>query len=111
VQRSPYVRASGDVFPAARLGGAIALILSLGIFVSLLIRPSASLTLANVSILTLASIAGLLGVIWPTRFGAVLTALLLLLPAIYLLLWSGLGLLFLPSIILLIRGARQARSR
>jgi hypothetical protein len=110
MQRRPSINARGTFLPA-RVGGALTLLASVGIFASLLIRPSASPTLVNISILLVASVGGLLSVIWPERFGAVLAATFLLLAAIYPLLWSGLGLLFLPSLILLIAGARQARSR
>lgn len=110
MQRRPSINTRRTFLPA-RVGGVLALLASVGILASLLIHPSASPTLVNISILLVTSVGGLLGVIWPQRLGAVLAATLLLLVAIYPLLWNGLGLLFLPSLILLIIGARQARSR
>jgi hypothetical protein len=90
----------------AKLGGILAIGVSVGLFVRIL-----AIDLLNTSAmgtLSLAAVAGIVAVLFPSRVGALMTAILILVVALLPAVFGWIPLLYLPSLALFVAGAIAA---
>ncbi len=86
------------------IGGALALAVSVGIFVSLIVRPTASINPFNMATLVLASAGGIVATLYPSRPRVLMAANVLLLLAVVPTVFAWIWLLYVPSVIFMATG-------
>jgi hypothetical protein len=93
----------------ARLGGILAIVASVGLFVRILVVDQ--LNASAVATLTLAGLAGLVAVLVPDRVGALMSATLILVVAMLPAVFGWVPLLYAPSLALFVSGALRVAKR